>query len=170
VTNSFGCYAISPTILVVVNPLPQPVITRTNDILSTGSFASYQWYFNSLPINGATLQSYQVTKNGGYAVQVTDANGCINYSTVYIFSNVGVGQVSPATVKVYPNPVHQLVNIDAPVKVNVSLRDVTGRVILSKNDVKQIDMDQLAAGSYLLYISDEQGEMVKIEKLTKVIE
>ena len=168
VTNSLGCSATSAPILVVVNPLPQPVVTQSNFLLATGSYASYQWFLNSLPIAGATGQSYNVTKNGGYAVRVTDANGCTNYSSIYFFNNLGVLQVlSPAAVKVYPNPAHRIVSIEAPVKVNISLRDVTGRVVLKVEDAKQVDMSQLADGTYLLLINDQQGRLMKIEKLIK---
>ncbi len=170
-TNSFGCSMLSPTILVVVNPLPQPVITASGYLLSTGSYDTYQWYFNSLPINGANGQSYNVTKNGGYSVRVTDANGCTNYSTIYFFNSVGVPQVLSANaVKVYPNPARGIVKIEAPAKVNVSLRDITGRVILKADNATQIDVSELAGGSYLLFISDEQGHLIKTEKLIKALD
>jgi hypothetical protein len=170
-TNSFGCSALSPTILVVVNPLPQPVITATGFILSTGSYDQYQWYFNSLPISGATGQSYSVTKNGGYAVRVVDANGCTNYSTVYFYNSVGVQGVVPSSaVKVYPNPASKIVHIDAPIKVNVSLHDATGRIVLKKNEVTELDLSQLADGPYMLFITDQDGRSLKTEKVLKTAE
>jgi hypothetical protein len=169
-TNSLGCSATSLPILVVVNPLPLPVITRAGDLLTTGSYATYQWYFNSQPIAGANGQSYNVTKNGGYAVRVTDVNGCTNYSTVYFFNNVGVGQTSMPVVKVYPNPVHSTVNVESPVRVNLCIRDVTGRVVMNVYNAKQVDMSELADGAYLLLISDLEGRLLKTEKLTKAAE
>lgn len=168
VTNTLGCSTVSPTILVVVNPLPQPVITATGALLATGSFDQYQWYFNSLPITGATGQSYNVTKNGGYSVRVIDVNGCTNYSTIYFFNSVGVPQITPASVKVYPNPAQRLVTIDAPVKVNISLLDVTGRIILKLDDAKQIDISLFPEGAYTLQVADQQGRMIKTEKLMKL--
>lgn len=168
VTNSFGCSQTSASIPVLVNPLPQPVITPNGNLLSTGSYDSYQWYFNSLPISGGTNQSYYVTKNGGYSVRVTDANGCTNYSTIYFFNSVGVPQLlSPAVVKVYPNPTSSNVNIEAPVKVNAVVRDVTGRLITTVTNAKQIDVRALANGTYMLFITDEYGNLVKMEKLVK---
>jgi hypothetical protein len=170
-TNSFGCSTTSTPILVVVNPLPLPVITRTGTLLSTGSYDIYQWYFNSLPIAGANGQSYNVTKNGGYAVRVTDVNGCTNYSTIYFFNNVGVQQVlTPETIKVYPNPAKRIVIVEAPVKVTVALQDITGRLVLKIVDAKQIDMRGLADGTYMLLISDQQGRLIKTEKITKTEE
>jgi hypothetical protein len=168
VTNGFGCSAISPAIPVVVNPLPQPTITAAAYLLSTGSYDTYQWYFNSAPIPGANGQSYNVTRNGGYSVRVTDANGCTNYSSIYFFNSVGVPQIpSPDAVKVYPNPAHLAINIDAPIRVNASLRDVTGRIVLKADDAKQIDLSHLADGAYLLQITDQHGSLIKTEKLIK---
>jgi len=168
VTNSFGCSALSPTILVVVNPLPQPVITNNVFLLSTGSYDTYQWYFNSQPINGATGQSYNVTQNGGYSVRVTDANGCTNYSTIFFFNNLGVTQIlTPESIKIYPNPVRSIVKIEAPVKVNISLQDVIGRLLLQTDDAHELDLSPFADGPYLLLIRDQQGKMIKTEKLMK---
>lgn len=169
ITNAAGCSANSAQVLVVVNPLPQPVITQSGSLLSTGSFASYQWYFNSQPINGATAQSYNVTQNGAYFVRVTDANGCTNYSSVTFFNNVGVPTVSvvASDIKIYPNPAHQTVNIDAPVKVDVMIRDLQGRVILTQKDVKRIDLGDIASGVYMIMVLDENGQLLKMEKLFK---
>ncbi|PZF73096.1 GEVED domain-containing protein [Taibaiella soli] len=170
ITNAAGCSATSAQVLVVVNPLPQPVITQSGSILSTvGSYASYQWYFNSQPINGATSQSYNVTQNGAYFVRVTDVNGCTNYSSVTFFNNVGVPNVSVAAsdIKIYPNPAHQIVNIDAPVKVNVMIRDLQGRVILTQKDVKRVDLGDIASGVYMIMVLDEDGQLLKMEKLFK---
>ncbi|XZF13386.1 GEVED domain-containing protein [Chitinophagaceae bacterium MMS25-I14] len=170
VTNSFGCSATAPVPTVVIaNPLPQPVITRTGNTLSTGNYATYQWYRNSTPINNATFQSYTFTQNGAYEVYVTDVNNCSSYSTVTFVNNVGVKNVtvSGADIKVFPNPTRQLLNIDAPVKVNVMIRDLQGRLILEQKDAKQIDLGDIADGFYMMQITDTNGQLLKIEKLQK---
>jgi hypothetical protein len=168
ITNTLGCSSVSASILVVVNPLPLPVITRSNDILSTGSYDTYQWYFNSLPMTGVTGQSHQVLKNGGYSVRVTDVNGCTNYSDIFFYTSVGVSQVlSAAAVRVFPNPVQRMVAIAAAARVDVMLSDIAGRVLLNIENAKQIDMEQFPAGSYMLRITDEHGRYIKTEKLTK---
>lgn len=172
ITNALGCSTVSPTILVVSNPNPVPVITRNGNILSTGTYATYQWYFNSQPIPGATNQSITVTQNGGYAVFVTDVNNCTNYSQVYFLNNVGVGGplLSGASIKVFPNPVRNTLNIEAPAVVNVTIRDLTGREVMKVSDARQIDMSILSDGAYMLMISDKNGNMVKTDKVMKVSE
>jgi hypothetical protein len=152
-----------------VNPLPVPVITRNNSVLSTGSFVTYQWFLNNAPVAGGTGQSIVITQNGGYAVQVTDANGCTNRSPIMFVNNVGI--VTPgnggADVKIYPNPAHQVVYIDAPVSVNVAVRDLTGKVILAQDNVKEINLEGIADGVYMIFVSDKQGRLLKTEKLFK---
>lgn len=61
---------------ITVNQAPHPVITRSGHTLSvSGSYLSYQWYDDILPISGATTSSYTFTSGGDYSVLV-DSGGC----------------------------------------------------------------------------------------------
>jgi hypothetical protein len=51
--------------------------------------------------------------------------------------------------------------------VNAIIRDVTGRLITTVTDAKQIDVRALANGTYMLFITDERGTLLKTEKLIK---
>ena len=53
-----------------------PIITKNGFILSTSTYGAYQWYVDSVPITGATDQTYTVTDNGVYRVQATLKCGC----------------------------------------------------------------------------------------------
>jgi hypothetical protein len=44
--------------------------TDAETLQVSGSYASYQWYFNNQPIEGATASAYAATKEGYYKVQV----------------------------------------------------------------------------------------------------
>lgn len=79
-TDANGCTAISSPKTIVVNALPQPVITA----LSATSFcdggsvtldagAGYNGYSWS---NGKSTQTVSITASGSFTVTVTDANGC----------------------------------------------------------------------------------------------
>jgi len=46
-------------------------------LLSTQTFATYQWLRNGIPIPGATSRTYSVPVTGNYSVYVTDTNGCL---------------------------------------------------------------------------------------------
>lgn len=170
VTNSFGCSDIShPPVLVVVNPLPHPQISFTNNTVATGAFASYQWYFNSAAIPGATNQSCNVTQNGAYTVRVTNADGCTNYSDVFFINNLGVAVVPGRDlIKVYPNPAHDRVTIEAPVAVNVVIADLTGQTVVKQMHAKDVQLGDIASGLYMIIVTDaSSGQILLKDKLQK---
>lgn len=152
---------------VAVNPAPNPVITATGNVLSTGSYTSYQWFFNEVVIPGATSATYTATNGGGYRVRVVDANGCVDTSAVYNHTLVGIEDVPLAeSIKVYPNPARSVLNISAPVSVHIAIYSLDGRLLLQKNDAEHIDIGHLSKGMYQVRISDKAGKLLKVEKLT----
>ena len=77
------------------------------------NFASYQWLLNSVPIPGATSQTYTAVANGTYRVKVKDANGCESFSDPEFLYDLGVNNTSniATQIKLYPNPAKELVHI-----------------------------------------------------------
>ncbi len=71
-----GCRGkLSATVNTLSNP--SPTITFAAGNLNAGSFASYQWYFNGSPINGATSSTHVPLEGYGlYQVDVTNTGGC----------------------------------------------------------------------------------------------
>jgi hypothetical protein len=170
VTNGVGCSATSQPVQVTVNPLPNPVITRNLDTFQTSSnFNTYQWYYNGAPIASALGTYVIASQNGAYWVSVTDNNGCTNMSNVMFINNLGVQTISGGNmeIKVYPNPTSQFVSIDAPVKIDVMIRDLQGRTIVKEKDAHKMDVSTLANGIYMIMIFDENGQFLKTEKLFK---
>jgi hypothetical protein len=170
--NVFGCTSTSDTLHITVYPAPDPQIVRTGSdgtILSTvKAYASYQWFLNNTAIGGATSQTYTAIQNGAYKVRVTDSNGCENFSTLTFIQNVGIVPTAvSAAIKVFPNPTSGILHIDAPVKVKLNLRDVTGKTVSEAVAVKEMDITKVASGMYLLYISDMDGKTLRIDKVTK---
>jgi len=51
--------------------ITKPVITNTNNVLSTGQYSTYQWFNDNGNITGATNQNYTPTVNGNYRVAVS---------------------------------------------------------------------------------------------------
>ncbi len=168
-TNGFSCSTFSDTLHVTVNPAPKPVIARTDvTMTTTQNYASYQWFLNNVAIGGATAQTYVALANGAYKVRVIDGNGCEGYSELEFIQNVGVTPTPvSAAIKVFPNPTSGLLKIDAPVKVQLVLRDVTGKAVIEESEVKQIDLTNVASGMYLLYISNMDGKLLRVDKVTK---
>jgi hypothetical protein len=159
------------TMDVVVNPAPNPVITATGNVLSTGTYVSYQWFFNEVVIPGAQSATYTATNGGGYRVRVVDANGCVDTSAVYNHTLVGIDDVPLAeSIKVYPNPARSVLNISAPVNIHIAIYSLDGRLLLQKNDAEHIDISHLSKGMYQVHISDKAGKLMKVEKLTVIKE
>lgn len=159
------------TMDVTVTPAPDPVITATGNVLSTGTYVSYQWFFNEVVIPGATNATYTATNGGGYRVRVVDANGCVDTSAVYNHSVVGIEDVSlAASIKLYPNPAGSVLNISAPVSIHIMIYSLDGRLLLQQRDAERIDISRLAKGMYQVRINDKEGNLLKVEKLTVIKE
>jgi hypothetical protein len=58
-------------------------------------------------------------------------------------------------------------NIDAPLKINVMVRNLQGRTVMMEKDAHKLDISTLANGIYVIMIFDENGEFLKNEKLLK---
>jgi hypothetical protein len=132
-----------------------------------GPFSSYQWMLNGAVLPGAVASTYDVLENGDYQVIVTSEHGCVDTSDVYTVTNhTGIEDPGMASqIRVYPNPAREVIFVNGPVKVNVSIRDVAGRLIKEQPEAKAIPVDDLAPGIYLLHISDKNGTLLKVEKL-----
>jgi hypothetical protein len=168
VTIPNNCTDTSTSIQLTVNPLPAPVITGNNFTLTTGSFASYQWYLNNQPVGNS--QTINITGNGQYTVEVTDANGCVGVSIPYVVSapnGLGVNTITKDDVKIYPNPASATVHIQAPVKVNVIISSIDGKEVLKADDAKDINISNLPDAVYTISVYTLEGERIKMEKLVK---
>jgi trimeric autotransporter adhesin len=172
---SNGACSESVTGTTVVAP-PNAVISFTPpNVLSTGLYSAYQWYLNGVAIPGAHSNSINLTGTGAYVVVVTDGNGCIDTSAAYIITsgggggggNTGVTNIDGGNVKVYPNPATSVLHIDAPVKVNVSVLSIDGKVLIEQKDAETIDVSRLANGLYIVMVYDENNLLLKTTKFAK---
>ncbi len=161
-----------------INVVPSPVAVISYDsvagLLYTGSFSSYQWYFDSVAIPGAVSYSTPPNYGGEYNVVVTDINGCSDTADVpYIFDgptppNVVKHIVRNADdIKVYPNPVSNVLYIDAPQRVFVTVLTMDGKMLLAQKEAISVNVGQLANGTYMIMIYDENNMLLKAEKFIK---
>lgn len=167
VVNYAGCTATYGSVA-VSNP-PTPVILRgSGSILYVGAFTTYQWYYNGTAIPGANSSIYNATMPGSYTIVVTDANGCAVTSAPYVMTATNITDVvSGDVIRIYPNPATSIISIDAPVKVNVSIMSVDGRVVEQINDAHAINVSNLSAGVYVVRVYDENSNLLKAERITK---
>ncbi len=171
VVVSNGVCNVTLTGTSVIMAPPNPVIAFTPpDILYTSSFVTYQWFLNWVAIPGATSNLIHEVGNGQYYVVVTDVNGCSDTSGQYSVVVVnGVKTVlDPATIKIYPNPASSVLHIDAPVKVNVSIVSIDGKVLIEQKDAGDINIGSLANGMYMVMVYDENKILLKTTKFAKM--
>lgn len=167
VTTSFGCKDSSATFTFVLYPIPEPVATYTGGILSTGTFATYQWYRNGTAVSGATSQTHTPGANGNYAVLVTNEAGCDSMSASVTVTGVGVSTINGAAIKLYPNPAKNMLYIQSPVAVDVVVRDLQGRIVLSGKNVKQISLTGISNGVYAVSVYEQNGLLITTKRMIK---
>lgn len=87
---------------------------------------------------------------------------------------LGVTEVTEAGTDVYPNPSSDVVNVTVSNPANVQhtyeLYDAAGRLVSSfsnSNTTNQIDMRKLESGSYILRITNTDGEVVANKRIVK---
>lgn len=148
-----------------------PTITNNNNILTSSSANSYQWYKNGLKIEGQTSTTFTPTESAFYQVQVTDNNGCESkISKRFIFSTTGGGTsvetIKTSTFKIYPNPTEGIINLDVTntSKYEVMLFDLSGKMLFNTANVSQIDLSNVQSGIYFITIITDNGS-----KLTQKI-
>ncbi len=142
------------------------------DLSTTTPFGTYQWLLEDEPIPGATDSVYAVTANGDYRVIVSADNVCVDTSDVYKVTNWkttinAVGQMGK-DIQVYPNPSNDRIYIkNAGSSSKIQLCSVDGRSLMRHSGVTEIAIADLADGLYLLRIFNQEGRLVKVEKINK---
>jgi hypothetical protein len=136
---------------ILVNPLPEPIISQENNILYTAAYSNMTWEINGQPISGETNEILLNPSNGAYTVWVEDENGCTNRSSVWIENQEGL--------VIYPNPI-------AGETLNIAIEGSQGHLRIyhpSGRLIKDLPLQHLttyhlkgwAAGLYILVASDE---------------
>ena len=167
-----GCTGSTANVTVTQFPLPDPIITYSGGVLSTGNFyTSYQWFRNLLAITGANSYRITPTLTGEYTVRVIDTNGCQSVSSVYNLTALHTAGIAPITnandISIYPNPAQNNITIVASQPVNVVISSMDGRKIMQQENATEMNVSQLASGIYMVVVTAKDGQILKIEKLQK---
>ncbi len=166
------CDTVTATINVTVNPAPAiPTISFVNNILTSTSATSYQWYLNSNVIPGATSQSYTPMQNGFYTVVVTNANGCSATSASFDVLGLSAQEISSSQLQVFPNPLvtsSVFIFSGYPSAAFVRISDVQGKIILetASNANKQLSLERkdFEEGIYFISLLDDQHILISVNK------
>lgn len=159
-TDANGCVGSdSVTVTILGNP-PVPTVTETAPDLCSTTATTYQWYFNGNPISGATNQCYTPTGNGNYYVEITDANGCTSFSSVFVMNDVGLAELGLQPLKIFPNPSNGIVQIeiDPSADAVLDILNEAGQIVYSEKwnagvSQHRLDLGAFAGGLYLVRVS-----------------
>lgn len=154
--NSGGCDSVV-VLTLTVHALPSATITANGVVLSTGTFAGYQWRLDGEAIPGATAQTWTATENGTYSVDVTDENGCTATSVPFVLNSVGIASnASEDKLNIRPNPVHDRLWVDMPAAGHITLNDASGRVLArsyaTSTGPTSLSVSDLPSGVYVLIV------------------
>jgi hypothetical protein len=147
-------------------------VTRVPDQTCTNSFTATA----ASQITNATLNSF----NGGYYIQFNTAQFSqffISNNKSVLRINTSINEILDHQLKVYPVPTDGLLNIDIQTEkaneINIQVLDIFGRVVYEQRKNKiaigdnhfALNLDSLIGGSYILIISDKNGQ--KIRKISR---
>lgn len=162
-----SCHYRVDTLVVSGTDLNPVIVANGLQLGTTLPYSTYQWLFNGNIIPGAVNSTYTVSDTGAYSVVVGDGT-CTDTATNHHVSSVTAIddlQYLAAQISMYPNPAKDMVYVNAPIPVDIQIAGIEGRIIRSVKNSHQLAVGDLAAGVYLLRISDKQGRMLKVEKL-----
>lgn len=122
---------------------------------SVTNYPYYRWTFGEGGNSNAANAEYQYTYDGPFTVTLTARNavGCECSSTRQIsVLNLGLADLNGQTIRFYPNPASDLLNVDMDIrgKASISLIDASGRTVLvrSLDASKSVNVAELPAGVY----------------------
>jgi hypothetical protein len=165
-TNAAGCDSVVTINLTIIG-LPNAVATDNGDLTITASTgASYQWVHcaTGLPIAGATSQTFTATVNGSYAVVVTNAGGCSDTSNCVLIDNIGIDELTDASIRVFPNPTNSDVTVTmTSADATIEVADAKGTLLQTINvkNGEKVDLSTYETGVYFLRIRTDNGSAIE---------
>jgi hypothetical protein len=67
----------------------------------------------------------------------------------------------------YPNPARDIVSFTTGKVYDVRVLTMTGSTVITFSQVQRVDVSGLAAGMYMLQLSDAQGKVYGLQRLVK---
>lgn len=161
-TNEFGCVASTNDVLYCA-PLSIDFNPTIGELSVADDFASYQWFFNGLPIEGATNSYWAPQEPGNYAVEVSTEFGCDIESIVYVIENT-ITENTHETLSLFPNPAATSIRMFMRTPSDWCIHDGVGRIVLSGKSTAsadEIDVSSLVPGIYIVRTATASGRLIK---------
>lgn len=171
--NKGGCDSILTLNLTIIS-VNDSVTKSGATLVASATGATYQWV--KCPtysiLSGSTNKSYTASKNGDYALIITQ-NACTDTSICYTISGLGVtGNIKNNSFKVYPNPTIGLFDIDVStpaiysrIEIYNSIGDLISIQTLV-NEKTTINLINNTDGLYFVNLFDNENNIIS-EKIIK---
>lgn len=137
------------------------------NITVSGGTAPYTYSWTGPNGFTSTNEDPSGLESGDYDVTVTDANGCVYQTSIFVDSQLGILENGFAFT-IYPNPSNGQINIELlnfNEIVEIELLDVTGRLIMKKTLADetnhQLDITDKASGTYFIRLTSGDYQTVK---------
>lgn len=172
--NICGNSPYSDTLYITIAPLPTPPIISVNGNILTSSYTTgNHWYFNGLPLPGATGQNYTALQNGYYHVVYTDTNGCQSSSDSVQIVNVNTTSLETNhQLSVFPNPsdgmYHLTLEGETAGEICITVLNTLGEVIYkhiyptwANGQAISLNLSFVPNGVYYLKVETKGREMFR---------
>ena len=141
VTDARGCSAISQSQYIAkVAPETVGILNHGDTLMASGGEA-YQWYKDSLPIKGATKNTYIADSSGNFTVEIIDSNGCSSVSQAFKFTGISSNEETNLQINIFPDPFKErliiTIQTETPVSPQIFLYNITGKLVFH-NENKQV--------------------------------
>lgn len=159
-TVNDGNCSHSEQVTIAVNPIPTiTIIQNGNQLETTISNGSIQWYLDGNAIVGANDPIYEYTVDGNYFVTFIDGNGCEGTSNTITIQGLGVEKLIDNDVLLYPNPSNKVVNIKSSERIeNIKLFNASGALVAEYHQLqaKTIQLPKQTEGVYYAHITTKK--------------
>jgi subtilisin family serine protease len=162
VENERGCKSFSDSIIVIKGTLPlSPIINILGGGLVTTPANAFQWYFEDVPIIGATEQFYNPDTSGTFYVEVYSPEGCSYVSESMTIDLSTLIELKNNEFVIFPNPFvnsFQIIKNDY-YDVELIITDVSGKIIYefiefdSTDLFISVDLFEVPAGLYFITLN-----------------
>ena len=131
------------------------------------TLSRFSWFRNGVLVPGATSATLTPPGPGDYRVQADDGM-CWSVSALFSYPPLGLPDEHTRRVRLAPNPFSNELTIEAPAGAELTLRDLTGRLVLRRPITpRPADVRALPAGLYLAVITDASGHPLRTLKVVK---
>jgi hypothetical protein len=181
------------TAVVSTEPTDQTAALGTNaqfNLAAQGTGLSYQWQrdlgagfqnitnggqFSGATTNTQTVSSVTLSNNNNRFRCIVSSGNCRDTSATAIlnvYDPNGIAETSLEQIKVYPNPTSAVLHVDFDHSdlsgYTISVKDLPGKVVMSKANLQQkntLDLSALSKGSYLISITDASSRIVSVKQV-----